>query len=70
MGSENTEGFTMTTLKITLDDGDMIITKFNGTAEDYLRYCGGIFVITTMEDDGEHARTTTHKVVSIEEAAK
>ena len=42
MGSENTEGFTMTALKITLDDGDMIITKFNGTAADYLRYCGGI----------------------------
>ena len=60
----------MTTLKITLDDGDMIITKFNGTAADYLRYCGGKVVITTMEDDGEHARTTTHKVVSIEEVAK
>ena len=60
----------MTALKITLDNGDMIITKSNGTAADYLRYCGGIVVITTMEDDGEHARTTTHKIVSIEEAAK
>ena len=70
MGSENKEGFPMTTLKITLDDGDIIITKFNGTAADYLRYCGGVVVMTTMADDGEHAHTTTHKVVSIEEAAK
>ena len=60
----------MTTLKITLDDGDIIITKFNGTAADYLRYCGGVVVVTTMADDGEHARTTTHKVVNIEEATK
>lgn len=59
----------MTTLKITLDDGDVITTKFNGTAADYLRYCGGEVVTNTIADDGEHARTTTHKVVNIEEVA-
>ena len=58
----------MTTLKITLDNGDVITTKFIGTAADYLRYCGGVIVITTMADDGEHAHTTTHRLVSIEEA--
>ena len=58
----------MTTLKITLDNGDIIITKFNGTAADYLRYCGGVIVITTMAGDGGHAHTTTHRLMSIEEA--
>ena len=58
----------MTTLKITLDDGDIIITKFNGTAADYLRYCGGEVVTNTIADDGEHEKTEVHKVINIKEA--
>ena len=57
----------MTTLKITLDDGDMIITKFNGTAADYLRYCGGEVVTNTIAGDGEHEKTEVHKIINVEE---
>ena len=58
----------MTTLKITLDNGDIITTKFNGTAADYLRYCGGEVVINTIADDGEHEKTEVHKIINVEEA--
>ena len=60
----------MSTLRITLDNGDMIITKFNGTAADYLRYCGGEVTVNTIADDGEHEKTEVHKVINIEEATK
>lgn len=58
----------MTTLKITLDNGDTITTKFNGTAADYLRCCGGEVVTNTIADDGEHEKTEVHKIINVEEA--
>ena len=58
----------MTTLRITLDNGDVITTKFIGTAADYLRYCGGEVVTNTIADDGEHEKTEVHKIINVEEA--
>ena len=58
----------MNTLKITLDNGDVITTKFIGTAAEYLHYCGGEVTVNTIADDGEHEKTTVHKVINIEEA--
>ena len=60
----------MTTLKITLDDGDIIITKFNGTAADYLRYVDEEVITNTITDDGEHEKTEVHKIINVEEALK
>ena len=60
----------MTTLRITLDNGDVITTKFNGTAVDYLRYVDDEVITNTIADDGEHEKTEVHKIINVEEAQR
>ena len=60
----------MNTLIITLDSGDIITTKFIGTAADYLHYCGGEVVTNTITDDGEHEKTEVHKIINVEEVQR